>query len=288
MIYVSSACVKNEFIGDSVIELAKNGFTNIELSGGTNFYEHNALLRDLKQLKKEYGLNFLLHNYFPPPSAPFVLNIASNDDQIRLDSMNHLYKSIEFSAELGAKHFGFHAGFYIDIKTSDIGKKITSVAYTPEEQGKATGNFERNFLLLQEYAKKKNVKLYIENNVYSSSNYEKYGDTNPLMLLDKRGFHHLQQRFPFNLLLDVAHLKVSCTTLHQNFEQNLNELLAVSSYIHISDNNGLEDTNRALNDNSQLLDQLSSRSLKDKIITLEIYEDLDQISKTYHLIASLT
>lgn len=287
MIYVSSACVKNEFIGDSVLELARSGFKNIELSGGTNFYDHDALLMDLKQLKKEYDLNFLLHNYFPPPSAPFVLNIASNDDQIRLDSMNHLYKSIEFSSELGAQDFGFHAGFFIDIKTSEIGKKITSVAYTPEQQVIAIQNFERNFMLLQEYAKKLNVKLYIENNVYSASNYEKYGDTNPLMLLDKRGFHLLQERFAFNLLLDVAHLKVSCTTLHQNFEHNLNELLADSSYIHISDNNGLEDTNRALNADSELFTQLASNSLKDKTITLEVYEDLDKISETYHLIASL-
>jgi hypothetical protein len=34
MIFVSSSCVKNELIKDSVIELVDVGFKNIELSGG--------------------------------------------------------------------------------------------------------------------------------------------------------------------------------------------------------------------------------------------------------------
>ena len=37
---------------------------------------------DLLELKKQHDLNFLCHNYFPPPPAEFVLNIASLDDQV--------------------------------------------------------------------------------------------------------------------------------------------------------------------------------------------------------------
>ena len=65
MIYVSTACVKNDFIKDSVRELANMGFINIELSGGTRHYEGD--LNDLMELKSEYGLNYNVHNYFPPP-----------------------------------------------------------------------------------------------------------------------------------------------------------------------------------------------------------------------------
>ena len=36
MIFVSSSCVQNEFIWESVEELALLGFNNIELSGGTS------------------------------------------------------------------------------------------------------------------------------------------------------------------------------------------------------------------------------------------------------------
>ena len=38
MIYISSACVKNTKIKSSVEKLAANGFRNIELSGGTEYY----------------------------------------------------------------------------------------------------------------------------------------------------------------------------------------------------------------------------------------------------------
>jgi hypothetical protein len=36
MIYISSSCVKHNKISDSIEELVRNGFHNIELSGGTN------------------------------------------------------------------------------------------------------------------------------------------------------------------------------------------------------------------------------------------------------------
>ena len=70
MIYISTSCVKHRKIKDSVEELALNGFKNIELSGGTEYYENFE--RDLIELKGEYNLNYRCHNYFPPPKKPFV------------------------------------------------------------------------------------------------------------------------------------------------------------------------------------------------------------------------
>ena len=63
MIYISSSCVKNAKIKDSVEQLATNGFQNIELSGGTEFYENFE--NDLIELKDRYKLNYRCHNYFP-------------------------------------------------------------------------------------------------------------------------------------------------------------------------------------------------------------------------------
>ena len=53
-IYVSSSCVKNERIGQSVLELARAGFNKIELSGGTQPYR--TMVEDLKNLQKEWNL----------------------------------------------------------------------------------------------------------------------------------------------------------------------------------------------------------------------------------------
>ena len=49
MIYISTSCVKHSKIKDSVEELASNGFKNIELSGGTEYYENFEI--DLIELR---------------------------------------------------------------------------------------------------------------------------------------------------------------------------------------------------------------------------------------------
>ena len=54
MIYVSSSCVKAKRISESVFVLAKKGFKNIELSGGTKPYKE--LTKDLFDLKKKFDL----------------------------------------------------------------------------------------------------------------------------------------------------------------------------------------------------------------------------------------
>ena len=59
MIYLSSSCVKSEKIKDSVLVLAKNGYKNIELSGGTEYYE--SFENDLIDLKENYNLKYLVH-----------------------------------------------------------------------------------------------------------------------------------------------------------------------------------------------------------------------------------
>ena len=71
MIYISSSCIKNKDILNSIKELMKIT-NNIELSGGTLYQED--LLQELKSIKKEYAVNFLLHSYFPPPKDNFILN----------------------------------------------------------------------------------------------------------------------------------------------------------------------------------------------------------------------
>ncbi len=87
MINVSSACLEHEKIKDSVKELAENGFLNIELSGGTKYYE--GYEEDLLRLQEEYNLNYIVHNYFPPPRQDFILNLASLNDDIYQKTQKH-------------------------------------------------------------------------------------------------------------------------------------------------------------------------------------------------------
>ena len=55
MIFVSTGCVKAKKIKDAISQLAKAGFKNIELSGGTKYYTdyENDLLDD--EQEQEYN-----------------------------------------------------------------------------------------------------------------------------------------------------------------------------------------------------------------------------------------
>ena len=275
MAFISSSCVKHQKIYESVRELKDFGFNAIELSGGTKPYAQ--LLDDLQYAKKEWGIQLLLHNYFPPPETDFVLNLASTNNKIHNLSLEHCKRAIDLSIQLGTGQFGFHAGFFIDIKVEEIGKKLSPSDIT--DKNEAFDRFCESHEVLKQFAGS-DLKLYVENNVFSISNHESFKGTNPLMLTDLAGFEELKNRIDFNLLLDVAHLKVSCQTLDHNFDNQLEVLFAHSDYIHVSDNDGTHDTNNAFVKDSKLYGQLSDLNWNNKIVTLEVYEPLEKVKES--------
>lgn len=280
MIYVSSSCVKNKTIKESVLELAVAGFKNIELSGGTQYYD--SIEQDLLALKSKYDLIFLCHNYFPPPKINFVINLASLNQEINDLSLNHLKNSIYLSKSLNATVFGFHAGFLINIPVNQIGKSISNQQLFDSTE--ATNKFIENYNTLKKIS---NVKLYIENNVLSNTNFLNFGNINPFLMTHSSEILELKSVFDFDLLLDVAHLKVSCNTLGLNFENELNALISQSNYIHISDNDGFSDSNGKFLKDSELYKQLKKYDFSKKTITLEVYGTLEELKESYVTAQSL-
>lgn len=281
MIFVSSACVTNKFIGDSVKQLAEQGFVNIELSGGTRPYDN--LEADLLRLKKEFNLNYLCHNYFPPPTTPFVINLASLDEEIFDLTYRHIKNAIQLSKVLGADKYGFHAGFLINIPLNQIGKPIEKQALFDREP--ALKKFITAFKKLQE--EHPGIQLYLENNVLSSQNLENFKNENPLFMCDLKGYDELKQKIDFGLILDVAHLKVSCNSLNLNFDAELNRLFSYSDYIHISDNDGLSDSNGTFKKNSDLFGKLKKLNFKNKITTIEVYGSMQDLLESYESVKAL-
>jgi sugar phosphate isomerase/epimerase len=275
MIYVSSSCVKHTKIRGSVQELATHGFKNIELSGGTEYYENFE--NDLLELKDRYNLNYRCHNYFPPPKQPFVLNLASLNDETFQMSFDHLKKVIALSNRLGADKFAFHAGFFIDIKLNEIGKKLSRDNLF--DQKEAIERFCNAYSVIKEQAK--NVSLFIENNVFSKTNADTYDGENPFMMTNFNEYESLKEKIDFNLLLDVAHLKVSAKTLRLDWEEEFENMMSVSSYIHVSDNDGFHDLNNQLTKSSRILSMLGQSNTENKDFTLEIYDGMDAIKHSY-------
>ena len=275
MAYISTSCVKHPQIIDSIKELIDAGFNCLELSGGTKPYP--AMESDLINIVSETNVELLLHNYFPPPHEDFVLNLGSADNKIYQQSIEHVKRAIDLSVKIGASKFAFHAGFYIDIKLEEIGKNLTHENVS--DKNKALDRFCSAHTLLTSLAGK-DVKLYVENNVYSKSNHTTFKGVNPLMVTDVESMQELQSMIDFNLLLDVAHLKVSCQTLGYNFEDQLKTMFNLTDYIHISDNDGTHDTNEPLIVESDLFTQLSQLDWTNKTTTIEVYDTLDLIKQS--------
>ncbi|HEY6160790.1 MAG TPA: TIM barrel protein [Bacteroidia bacterium] len=282
MIYVSSSCVKARSIGDSVRTLAQEGFTAIELSGGTA--GSGNLEQELLDLKKEYGLSFLCHNYFPPPPQPFVINLASLDAKIAQMSIEHLQGAIALSAKLNAPKFGFHAGFLINIPVAEVGKSISKRKLF--NRSEAFEMFCRNFNKLRKAAGEK-VELYIENNVVSEKNLANYEGINPLFITDEAGFNEFRSRIDFRPLLDLAHLKVSCRSLGLDFERQASFFISSTDYIHVSDNDGRSDTNGPFIKGSAMYHLLERNDLKGKTFTLEVYSGIGDLKSSYQALAEL-
>lgn len=274
MIFISSSCVKNKYINESVRQLAEMGFRNIELSGGTQFYENIKM--DLLSLKKEYDLNYICHNYFPPPSSPFVVNLASLDDEVYELSLEHLKRAIDLSTALEADRFGFHAGFLINIPIKEIGRSINNQELFDREAAKA--RFIEGYKVLEAYSK---IPLYLENNVVSATNYNNFGNTDPFFMSQSQEIFEFSEQINFGLILDVAHLKVSANTLGLALKEELDKLMPVSNYIHISDNDGKADTNQPLEQGSELYEMLKKYDFNGAIFTIEVYSGLDAVANTH-------
>ena len=91
----------------------------------------------------------------------------------------------------------------------------------------------------------------------------------------------LKDKINFNLLLDVAHLKVSAKSLGLNWKNELEGMMDESDYIHISDNDGFHDLNNKLTKGSDLLSILKNFDTKNKDFTLEVYGDINSVKSSY-------
>jgi len=217
----------------------RKGIKNIELSGGAHSL---TLVQDLLKIKNK--ANFRIHNYFPPPKNPFVLNLASVDQEISNLSLNHVYNSIELCSQLGSKYYSFHAGFLCDLNISELGRKISKRKLISRDKG--IDIFLKNLESISKKAKEFDVNIMVENNVLSKNNLNQFGQ-NPLLMCDHEESKLIMENSPdnINLLVDVAHLKVSSSSLQFNPQHMFKSCDQFIRGYHLSDNNGLSDTNES-------------------------------------------
>ena len=263
MIYLSTGGFQNLTPQSVIQKFNKKGIKSIELSGG----KYVTQKKIIKYLKKKNHINYSLHNYFPVPKKKFVINLASIEKKIFRKTFSNIKKSIIISNKLNSKYFSFHAGFLFNPNIKDLGKKFAKVKL--QNRKKSIKLFLNRVNLLAREAKKKNVKILIENNVLTIENYKRFNQ-DPLLLTHPKEIIEFFKKCDKNvgLLLDVGHLKVSAKTYGFNLLKAHEKLKPYVEGYHLSDNDGLKDSNKEFTKKSWFYNKLK----KDvNYISIEVY-----------------
>ena len=261
-IYISTGGFNRIPAYKSVKKLINYGAKNIELSGGTYSSDN---IKKLRAYKKK--INFQIHNYFPPPKIPFVLNLASQNSLIAKRSFKHIETSIKKCKQIGSNYYSFHAGFLCDIKVNELGKKIVKKKLFNRKE--SISIFLKRVKKLSILAKKNRIMLLVENNVLSNNNLKEF-KSNPLLMCDPKETLKIAKQFPLNvkLLIDVAHLKVSANTLNFNPKDMFNKCEKYIGGYHLSDNDGKSDSNMPFSNNAWFWKHLNK---KINYLSVEVY-----------------
>ncbi|MBI2095280.1 MAG: sugar phosphate isomerase/epimerase [Candidatus Omnitrophica bacterium] len=234
----------------SVLEILKlcreRGWKGLELSSAA-LYDESMRPAVLKARKH---LDFLVHNYFPTPEKPFVLNLASDDPETIRLSREHCQRAIELCAELESPFYSVHSGFCFHAAPRHLGHDQTGLERIPGE--KALGIFQESLGILSDYAAPRGVGVLFENNVCAPFNLID-GKNELLLAVTPEEILAIATgvgRKNLGLLLDVAHLKVSATALGFDAAESLKALSGLIRGLHLSDNDGQADTNEPVRENS--------------------------------------
>lgn len=280
MIYVSSSCIRGDNIADIVRQMAENGLSNIELSGGTQYYD--SIDTDLEILRQKYHLQYACHAYFPPPRDPFVVNLASCNNTIYHRSIDHYMHCVEMLKRIKCGVLSIHAGFLIEIGTGEIGRKLSNrVVYDEEE---AYDRFCAAYESIARSCAENDIILYLENNVLNGENYRRFGFRNYMMMTDHESVMKMKERLKFNLLLDLAHLHVSSKTLGLDYAEECNKLKEYVRWVHISENNGIFDEHKPLRHDSVIINEFKKLYVPGVDVTLETSGDMSEIIRSIEII----
>lgn len=273
MIYVSSSCIRERNIAQVVCRLAENGVQHIELSGGTDYYD--GIEYDLKYLKKKFQLRYAFHAYFPPPKVPFVVNLASCNDKIYRQSIEHYEHCIGMMQRLDCKTLSIHAGFLVEINENEVGKKLNKhIIY---DESEAYDRFCAAYNYISELCTACGIKLFLENNVLNLENYHQFGYHNYMMMTDYDSIMKMKGELDFNLLLDLGHLHVSANTLGMDYSKECNALQEYVKWVHVSENNGIYDEHKLLKEDSRIFKEFRKLYCSNINITLETVGGIEDI-----------
>jgi sugar phosphate isomerase/epimerase len=215
----------------------------------------------------------MIHNYFPTPEIPFVLNLAATDPQIRANSHALCRRAIELTAAVGAPFYSVHSGFAMNLTADQLGQPSQQAALAADrciDRKSAEQAFRESVAELSAFAKTHKVGLLLENNVITRKQVAAGRAESLLMTTpdECRAFFDELADPNVGLLLDVAHAKVAANALGFDADDYFKPSTHLRA-LHLSDNDGEADTNHPITCDSWFAPRL--RECRELPMVIEVY-----------------
>jgi sugar phosphate isomerase/epimerase len=278
--YVSTACVPGRYerLEDQLRDYRAHGLHQIEV-GWCAPPTSPSLVETLAGASHD---TVLIHNYFPPPAEPFVLNLASQDDGVRARSLAMAQQALATSAAVGAPFYSVHAGFAGEFSPAALGGTLERHRVAPRDQ--ALDTFATSIRTLCAEAASHDIGLLIEPNVVEERNLVS-GDNQLLLLAEASEIDEFMRTIDhaaLGLLLDTGHLNVSARTLGFVREEFVE---AVGGYVrafHIHDNDGRTDQHQPVTDESWIWPVIEEPALAELPAVIEARFESVTSLKAHH------
>lgn len=266
-IYASTATIARQFrnLRDLLTAVtATGGVDGIEL-GWSPSLEGVAIPQELTK----FDVHWLVHNYFPAPAEPFVLNLAATDAALLQRSRSFAAAAIRLSAKLGAPFYSVHCGFLANLDTDSLGRKLHYGELCDYETGYST--FVESLQYLLGEVRAAGIRLLIEPNVVAPFNLIA-GRNQLLMMAEPAEFKRLLAEISderLGVLVDLGHLKVSATTLGFAPEDFVAAVADAVGAFHLHDNDGTADQHRPVAPDSWTFNVIRQSRFRDLPIVVE-------------------
>ena len=203
-------------------------------------------------IKKTYKGRIVTHNFFPPSrNSSFVVNIASENIEIRKNSIEYATYCIIEAAKLGAEIYTVHPGFLSNPSTSDA--KLGSYDFDFSDE-KMDRDIAFNFMIqslteLKKIAIEYGVKLAIE----TEGSLTKPG---VLLMETLNEYDELFSIFPEDIYLNInlAHTRFAAQAHDYSLKEFINRYYEKIVLIEVSHNDGIIDEHLPLIKESYVFD----------------------------------
>lgn len=271
-VYASLQALKPcEPLDERIETWTRHGLNRIECTYYPVQHDAHSIIEELSRENSK----FTIHNYFPPDDPEFVFNLASPNPQIAEKSISYVETTIERSSRLKSPWLSLHAGFIHDPHGRDA-YGFTFPDASQSEQKAALERFSSRFASLAQSAKRKRIRLLVENNVCTQHNKGK------LLLCTPDEIAHfldLTQNDNIGILLDTGHLSVSAKTFGFKIEEKEKIREGIVG-MHLHSNDGTADTHEPAT-----LDSWAAKfakNIKPAFISLEgRYDSIETLQNAY-------